>query len=818
MDSNLPQSLVSVNLEDEIRKSYLDYAMSVIIGRALPDARDGLKPVHRRILYGMHELGNTATKAYKKCARIVGDVIGKYHPHGDAAVYDALVRMAQDFSMRYTLVDGQGNFGSIDGDPPAAYRYTEARMARIAEEMLADVEKDTVDFIPNYDNAESEPTVLPTRVPMLLVNGSSGIAVGMATNVPPHNLVEIVNAVIALIKKPDATVAELMHLVPGPDFPTAGFIYGRGGIRAAYETGRGIIQMRARAGIEEIGRDREAIIITEIPYQVNKAKLIEKIADLVQDKKLEDISDIRDESDREGLRIVIELKRDAQPQIVLNNLYKLTPMQSSFGVIMLAIVGVQPKVLNLKEALQVFIAHRHDVVTRRTLFDLAKAEARAHILAGLTKALDHLDMVIALIRGSRQAAEARAKLIERLEFTVLQADAILEMRLQRLTGLERDKIADEYQDVLKEIEGYRQILTDAQRLREVIVSELEEVRDTYGDKRRTEIMDETGEILIMDLVPDEEVVVTISHSGYIKRTPASTYRSQGRGGKGRVGMSTRAEDFIEHMFVVSTHSYILVFTDRGRVYWLKAYEIPDLASAGKGKALVNLLNMEPGEKIADVVSVRGEFEESKFVMMATRNGTVKKTNLGAFSNPRSAGIIAISLEDGDALIAVKPTDGSHEVLLATRDGMAIRFKEEDVRDMGRAAHGVRGASLREGDCIVAMETFREQGIVLAVTERGYGKRTSIDEYRLTNRGGKGVINIKTSERNGHVVDVVHVNDDDGVLLITAQGKLIRLHASDIRQTTTRSASGVKLIDLEEGDYVACIAVTSGVDAETDLVM
>ncbi|MBI1747705.1 MAG: DNA gyrase subunit A [Acidobacteria bacterium] len=817
MNDNSPQSHVPVNLEDEIRKSYLDYAMSVIIGRALPDARDGLKPVHRRILYGMHELGNTSTRAYKKCARIVGDVIGKYHPHGDTAVYDALVRMAQDFSLRYVLVDGQGNFGSIDGDPPAAYRYTEARMERIAEEMLADVDRDTVDFVPNYDNAEKEPTVLPARIPALLVNGSSGIAVGMATNIPPHNLTEIVNAAILLVKNPEATLDDLMGLVPGPDFPTAGFIYGRRGIRAAYETGRGIIQMRARAGIEELAREREAIVITEIPYQVNKAKLIEKIAELTQDKRLEDISDIRDESDREGMRIVVELKRDAQPQIVLNNLYKLTAMQSSFGVIMLAIVGGQPKVLTLKEALSVFIMHRRDVVMRRTAYDLAKAEARAHILAGLTKALDHLDMVLAIIRGSRQPAEARVKLMERFEFTALQAEAILEMRLQRLTGLERDKIVEEYESLLKQIAEYRRILTDDQRLKEVVIKEFEEVRTAYGDQRRTEIVDETGEIQITDLVPDEEVVVTISHSGYIKRTPASVYRSQGRGGKGRMGMTSRSEDFIEHMFVVSTHSYILIFTNKGRVYWLKAYEIPDLASAGKGKSIINLVNMDPDEKLADVVSVR-DFEDGKFVMMATRNGTIKKTGLPAFSNPRSAGIIAITLDEGDELIAVKPTDGSHEVLLATRDGMAVRFNETGVRDMGRGARGVRGASLRENDFIVAMETFKEHGMLLVVTDRGYGKRTSIEEYRLTARGGKGVINIKTGEKNGHVVDAVHVTDDDGVLLITAQGKLIRLQASDIRQTVTRSALGVKLIDLEEGDYVTSVAIASGPDEEPDLVM
>lgn len=799
---------IAVNLEDEMRKSYLDYAMSVIIGRALPDGRDGLKPVHRRVLYAMREMGNTHDKAYKKSARIVGDVIGKYHPHGEAAVYDAVVRMVQEFSMRYPMVDGQGNFGSVDADPPAAMRYTEVRLTRLAAELLVDIDKETVNFLPNYDESLTEPSVLPAKFPNLLVNGSSGIAVGMATNIPPHNLREVIDATILRVEKPNCTLDELMQLVPGPDFPTAGFIYGREGIKSAYATGRGIIQMRARAAIEKVGRDKQAIVITEIPYQVNKAKLIEVIADLMRSKRLDDISDLRDESDRQGMRIVVELKRDAQPQIVLNNLYKLTPMQSSFGVITLAVVNNQPKILNLMDALDVFIDHRREVIRWRTVFELGKAEERAHILAGLSKALDHLDMVIAIIRGSRQPQEAREKLMKRFDFTDAQTQAILDMRLQRLTGLERDKIVEEYQQTLKLIEELKEILASEKVLRRVLTKELKEIRDTYGDDRRTQIVEQEAEITLQDLVPEEDVVITISHSGYIKRTPVSIYRSQGRGGKGRLGMSTRTEDFIEHLFVASTHSYILVFTNKGRVYWLKAYEIPEVSSAGRGKAIVNLLNLEEDEKIADIISVR-DFAENKYVMMATRKGTVKKTSLSAFSNPRSAGIIAISLEDEDELIAASQTDGSHEVLIATRNGLAVRFRESAVRDMGRSAHGVRGVSLNDNDHVVAMETFKEKGMVLAITEKGYGKRTSIDEYRLTARGGKGVINVKTTERNGKVANVLHVNEEDDVMLITAQGKLIKLAAADITQTVSRGAQGVRLIGLNENDYVASAAVIRG---------
>ncbi len=683
---------VPVNLIDEMRKSYLDYAMSVIIGRALPDVRDGLKPVHRRVLYAMHDLGNTYNKAYKKSARIVGDVIGKYHPHGDTAVYDTIVRLVQDFSIRYPLIDGQGNFGSVDGDNAAAMRYTEIRMARIADELLADIEKETVDFGPNYDGALSEPLVLPARFPNLLVNGSSGIAVGMATNIPPHNLSEIINATILLIDNPHATLEEIMALVPGPDFPTAGFIYGRSGIRSAYQSGRGIIIMRARAAIERLGRDREAIIVTEIPFQTNKAKLIERIAELVRDKKLEGISDLRDESDREGMRIVIEIKKDQPAQVVLNNLYKMTPMQSSFGIILLAIVNNQPRILSLADALKCFIEHRKDVVRRRTIFELGKAEARLHILDGLRRALDMIDAIITLIRSSKEPAIAKQGLMTQMQFSELQAQAILEMRLQRLTGLEREKIYAEYEETLKLIARLKEILASEQVLKGVIVEELKELEKTYGDERRTEIVDEEVEITLEDLIAVEDVVITVTHSGYIKRTNASLYHSQGRGGKGRIGMTTREEDFIDHVFVASTHSYLLIFTNQGRVYWLKVYEIPDVGTAGKGKAIVNLVNMSKEEKIADIISVK-DFEDDRYVVMATRDGIVKKTALREFSNPRSAGIIAITVPEEDELIGCQLTDGSYDILLATRKGKSIRFSEKEVRDMGRTARGVIGIRL-----------------------------------------------------------------------------------------------------------------------------
>ncbi len=799
---------IPVNIIEEMRKSYLDYAMSVIIGRALPDARDGLKPVHRRVLYAMHDLGNTYNKPYKKSARIVGDVIGKYHPHGDSAVYDTIVRLVQNFSVRYPLIDGQGNFGSIDGDNPAAMRYTEVRMARLAEELLADIDKDTVDFGANYDDSLNEPLVLPARFPNLLVNGSSGIAVGMATNVPPHNLTEIINATILLIENPEASLDQLMEMVPGPDFPTAGFIYGRSGIKAAYDTGRGIILMRARAAIERIARDREAIVVTEIPYQVNKAKLIERIAELVRDKKIQSISDLRDESDREGMRIVIELKKDEPAQVVLNNLYKMTPMQSSFGIILLAIIHNQPKILNLHDALSCFIKHRKDVVRRRTEFELGKAEARAHILEGLRRALEILDDVIALIRASKEPAIAKDGLMRRYDFTAEQAQAILEMRLQRLTGLEREKIVAEYEEILKLVARLKEILESERVLEGVIIDELREVQKSYGDERRTEIVDEDVEITLEDLIADEDVVITSTHSGYIKRTDASLYRPQGRGGKGRIGMTTRDEDFIDHVFVASTHSYLLIFTNKGKIYWLKVYEIPDVGTAGKGKAIVNLVNLSKDEKIADIIAVKA-FDTDEFVVMATRNGIVKKTALSEYANPRSTGIIAINIREDDELIGCQLTDGDFDILLASRMGKAIRFSEEKVRAMGRTARGVIGIRLAGDDKVVAMCAFKEPGQFLTITEKGFGKRTDVDAYPCQGRGGSGVINIKVGEKNGAVVNTCHVQEDESVMLITANGKLIQLYAEDIRNTQTRAAVGVKCIDLEAGDYVAGVTTVAG---------
>ncbi len=799
---------IPVNIIEEMRRSYLDYAMSVIIGRALPDARDGLKPVHRRVLYAMNELGNTYNKPYKKSARIVGDVIGKYHPHGESAVYDTIVRLVQEFSIRYPLIDGQGNFGSVDGDNPAAMRYTEVRMSRLADEMLADIEKETVNVGPNYDESLTEPLVLPAKFPNLLVNGSSGIAVGMATNIPPHNLSEIIRATILLIEKPDAALDELMALVPGPDFPTAGFIYGRGGIRQAYETGRGIIVMRARAAIEKISREREAIVVTEIPYQTNKARLIERIAELVRDKKLEGISDLRDESDREGMRIVIELKKDEPAQVVLNNLYKMTPMQSSFGIILLAIVNNQPRVLTLQEAVRCFIEHRKDVVRRRTIFDLRKAEARAHILEGLKRALDMLDEIITLIRASKEPATARAGLMSQFGFSELQAQAILDMRLQRLTGLEREKILNELEETLKLIARLKEILASEKVLEGVIIDELKQVEQAFGDARRTQIVDEEVELRLEDLIAEEDVVITVTHSGYIKRTSASMYRTQGRGGKGRIGMTTRDEDFIDHVFIASTHSYMLVFTDKGQVYWLKVYEIPDVGAAGKGKAIVNLVNMSKEEKIADIVAVK-DFDPEKYVIMATRKGIVKKTALAEFSNPRSSGIIAVGVDADDQLIRCELTDGSYDVLLATRQGKAIRFSEEDVRPMGRTARGVIGIRLADGDYVVGMSAFAGEGRFLTITERGFGKRTAVDEYPRQGRGGSGVINIKVGSKNGPVVNTCHVRQECAVMLVTAQGKLIQLNVDDIRDTQTRAAVGVKCIDLEEGDHVTSVTLVAG---------
>jgi len=806
-----------VNIEDEMKRSYMDYAMSVIIGRALPDARDGLKPAHRRVLYGMKTMGLSPARAYRKCAKIVGEVMGNFHPHGDVAIYDTLVRMAQDFTMRYPLVDGQGNFGSVDGDPPAAMRYTEARLQAPGDDMMTDLDKETVDFAPNYDETSEEPTVLPAPFPNLLVNGSAGIAVGMATNAPPHNLREVVDGCIWLVEnthlraadvQAPATRAEklkqLVRLIPGPDFPTGGYIVGRTGIVQAYTTGRGSIVMRARNSIETSKKgDRVAIIISAIPYQVNKAKLMERIADLVREKVIEGISDLRDESDREGMRIVIELKRGEVPEVILNNLYKHTPLQSTFGIIMLAIVAGRPRVLTLLELVESFIDFRREVVRRRTEYELRKAEARYHILEGLKIALDQLDAVIALIRGSKTVAEARDGLITNFELTQIQAQAILDMQLQRLTGLERQKIVDELAELLQTIERLRAILASERQLMQIIVDELKQVRERYGDDRRTEIIDESGELSIEDLIAEEDMAITVSHTGYIKRTAISTYRNQRRGGKGRIGMRTRDEDFVSHLFVASTHAYIMIFSDRGRAYWLKVHEIPDVGPGGKGKAIANLVSLEEGEKIAAMLAVK-EFGEDKFIVMGTRRGVVKKAALSAFSNPRAGGIIAMGVEDGDAVIAVQVSDGTGEVFIGTRNGMAIRFEETDVRPMGRTAYGVRGISLRDDDYVVAMEVVRPGGTLLTVTEGGVGKRTEIDEYRVQSRGGVGIINIATTERNGPVVGTAYVQEGDELLLITQQGMILRMPANDVR-SIGRATQGVKLIDIEEGDKVVSIA-------------
>ncbi len=797
---------IQVNIEDEMRRSYLDYAMSVIIGRALPDVRDGLKPVHRRILYGMREMGLASNRAYRKCAKIVGEVMGNYHPHGDGPIYDSVVRMAQDFSYRYMLVDGQGNFGSIDGDPPAAMRYTEARMQALSEALLEDIDKDTVDFVPTYDESGEEPAYLPARVPNLLVNGSGGIAVGMATNMPPHNLREVCDAAILLINKRGASFEEITELIPGPDFPTAGFIYGRGGIQQAYREGRGQLTMRARATIEPFGKERHAILISQLPYQVNKARLIEKIAELVNNKKIEGISDIRDESDRDGLRVVVELKRGEQPTIVLNKLYKQTAMQSTFGVINLAIVNGQPRVLTLLELLRNFIDHRIDVVRRRTQHLLRQAEERAHILVGLGKALDNIDSVIKLIRKAKTPAEARDGLMSDFEFSERQAKAILEMQLQRLTNLERQKIEDELKELREKIADYNEILGNEKRLRQVIVKELREVQKKFGDDRRTEIIDEAAELSIEDLIADEEVVITLTHTGYVKRTPLGTYRNQGRGGKGRIGMRTREEDVVTNLYVASTHSYMLVFTDRGKLHWLKVYEIPDVGASGRGKAIINLVNIAPGEKVAAVVGVRG-FEDAASIIMATRKGQVKKTALKAFSNPTARGIIAMNLPEQDELIAVQLITNDETIVLGTHKGLSIRFGHENVREMGRVAYGVRGIRLTKDDYVVGMISADEEGLILSVTERGFGKRTKIGKYRTQSRGGKGIINVKTTKRNGRVVAIMQVTDDSGLILITEQGKLIRVRADGIRKVG-RSSQGVKLIDLGTEDRVAAATLVA----------
>ena len=865
--------MVPVDVEVEMRKSYLDYAMSVIIGRALPDVRDGLKPVHRRILYGMYELGLTAGKPYRKCAKIVGEVLGKYHPHGDTPVYDALVRMAQSFNLRYPLVDGQGNYGSVDGDPPAAMRYTEARLARIAEEMLSDIEKETVDFIPNFDESTAEPTVLPTRIPNLLVNGATGIAVGMATNIPPHNLREVIDAAVLLIEKPETTLKELMKIVPGPDFPTGGYISGREGIAQAYKSGRGTFLMRAKAAIEQKSKDREDIVITEIPYQVNKKNLIQHIAELANNKKLEGISEVRDESDREGMRIVIEIKRGEEPKLILNNLFKLTQMQESYGMILLAIVNGQPREMGLVDLLRHFVEHRREVVLRRTRYELRKAREREHILVGYQVALDHLDNVIRVIRGSASRAEAKQNLldffsnkeirinengrsrtlegvhlnwkkygdqretlaaapVERRGLTPVQVDAILELQLHRLTQLSVDEILKELKSIRERIAEYEEILASEKKLKQVLTTELREVQKEYGDDRRTQIVDAVEEIKLEDLIADEDMVITVSHAGYVKRTSTGTYRHQSRGGKGRIGAKTRDEDFVEYMFIASAHSYILLFTSKGRIYWQKVYEIPEAAAATRGRAINNLVKFQEDEKLTALVAARNLEEEGRFVFFATRLGTVKKTALAEFSNPRSTGIIAINLEAKDELIGAKLTDGRRMIFLASRDGQAILFRETEVRSMGRNAGGVIGMDLAKGDFVVGMETVQPDfeviakehkkttqvldelendeikdslsSLMLTVSEKGYGKRTPLADYRITSRGGKGVVNMKTTERNGQVVAALQVTEESDVMIITGHGKVIRVHANEIREAG-RSTQGVRLLRLEDDDRIAAAA-------------
>jgi DNA gyrase subunit A len=845
-----------VNIEEEMRHSYLDYAMSVIIGRALPDVRDGLKPVHRRILYTMQQMGLQPNKATRKCARIVGDVMGKYHPHGNLAVYDALVRLAQTWSMRYPPIFGQGNFGSVDGDPPAADRYTEAKLAQVSTALLEDLDKETVDFHPNYDGSEVEPDVLPARIPNLLINGSDGIAVGMATKIPPHNLTEIVDATITLVNNPNAQLAEILKFVQGPDFPTAGIIHGRAGVFEAYRSGRGRFMMRAKAAIENISKDRQAIIVTEIPYQVNKARLVERIAQLVNDKDIEEISDIRDESDRDGMRIVVELKRGAEPQIVLNQLFKHTQMQESFSMILLAVVNGQPREMGLIQTIKYFIEHRVDVVRRRTVYLLSKAKDREHILEGYLTALDHLDNVITIIRGSANRGDARENLVlyfggkkidinttgraPKLDpekpFSTKQADAILELQLHRLTKLSIDEIGKELTEVRDNIAEYESILASEKKLRSVIIKELEEVKKHYGDERRTRIEDEAAEIVLEDLIADEQVAVTVSHSGYMKRTPISTYRMQRRGGTGRTGMKTRDEDFVEHLFIASTHAYILIFTNKGRVYWLKVYEIPDVSAAGKGKHIGNLVGLQPGETVKTMLAVRNLEEENKYIFFATRNGLVKKSELREFMHVRSNGINAIAIEEGDELVAARVTDGNQIVFLASHEGMAVRFDESHVRPMGRAAYGVWGIDLEDKDYVVGMATTTKPdapppakektegeaeleaideavkgSLILSVTENGYGKRTPADEYRLTNRGGKGVINVKTTERVGKVVAIAQVDETSEVMLISHYGKIIRMDSTTIRESG-RNAQGVRLLNMEPGDRVAA-AVVIAPDAE-----
>jgi DNA gyrase subunit A len=826
------KQMIPVEIEAEMKKSYLDYAMSVIVARAIPDVRDGLKPVQRRILVAMNDLGLASNRGYRKCAKICGDTSGNYHPHGEAVIYPTLVRLAQSFNMRYPLIDGQGNYGSVDGDPPAAMRYTEARLAKITEEMLADLEKETVDFIPNFDQTREEPVVLPSKIPNLLVNGASGIAVGMATNIPPHNLGEIIDAVVLLIDKPDTTLKEVMKLVPGPDFPTGGYISGAEGILAAYKGGRGSFTMRAKAAIETVGKDRENIVITEIPYQVNKSRLIERIAELVQTKKIEGIADVRDESDREGMRVVIEIKRGEEPKLILNHLYKHTQMQESFGMILLAIVGGQPRELGLLPLLKLFIDHRVEVVRRRTQFELRKAEEREHILLGFKKALEHLDDVIKLIRRSKSPKEAREGLMETWKFTERQAQAILDLQLHRLTQMEREKIIEELKQIQALIAELKEILASEKKLKGVIVKELREVQKDYADPRRTEIVENVEEIKLEDLIADVDMAITVSHAGYIKRTPVDVYRHQSRGGKGRIGAKTREEDFVEHLFIASAHSYILLFSSKGRVYWLKVYEIPEAAAATRGKAISNLVKFQEDEHLTAVVAARNLEEEGTFIFLATRNGTVKKTALNEFSNPRSTGIIAINLDQDDELIGAHLTDGKQMIFLASHDGQANLFRETEVRSMGRNAGGVNGMDLAKGDYLVGMEPAQPDfeiirkeskqetrnldeleneaikesltSLMLTVSEKGFGKRTPLAEYRITSRGGKGVINLKSTDRNGPVVAALQVTEESDVMIITEYGKVIRVHANEIREAG-RSTQGVRLLRLEEGDKIAAAA-------------
>jgi DNA gyrase subunit A len=831
-DETTQSRTLPVDIEAEMKKSYLDYAMSVIVARALPDIRDGLKPVQRRILVAMNDLGLASNRGYRKCAKICGDTSGNYHPHGEAVIYPTLVRLAQPFVMRYQLIDGQGNYGSVDGDPPAAMRYTEARLAKISEELLADLEKDTVDFIPNFDQTREEPVVLPARAPNLLINGASGIAVGMATNIPPHNLREIVEACVMLIEKPDITLKEVMKIVPGPDFPTAAYIAGRSGILQAYKTGRGSFLMRAKAAIEDAGKDRENIVITEIPYQVNKSKLIERIAELVQSKKLEGISDVRDESDRDGMRVVVELKRDAEAKLILNNLFKFTQMQESFGMILLAIVGGQPRELGLLDMLRHFIEHRREVVLRRSRFELRKAEEREHILLGFKKALDILDDIIKLIRKSKTPAEAKTGMIERWKFSDRQAQAILDLQLHRLTQMEREKILEELKQIQARIAELNEILSSEKKLKQVIIGELREIQKDYGDDRRTLIVDDVEEIKLEDLIADTDMAITVSHAGYIKRTSVDIYRHQSRGGKGRIGAKTREEDFVEHLFIASAHSYILLFTSKGRVYWLKVYEIPEAAAATRGKAIKSLVRLADDEALTAVVAAHNLQEEGKFVFLATRQGTVKKSALAEYSNPRPSGIIAISLEPKDELIGAQLTDGKQMIFMASHEGQATLFRETEVRAMGRQAGGVNGMDLAKDDYVVSMaavpvdfgiiekefkktskdldelenEEIRDSltTLMLTVSEKGFGKRTPLAEYRITSRGGKGVVNMKTTDRNGSVVAALQVSEESDVMIITGQGKVIRVHANEIREAG-RSTMGVKLLKLDEGDEVAAAA-------------